>query len=231
MRKNLLIFGADGALGKGITEVLSRKDYNRIFLFDSHYNNESTEKNIIKIKVKDLSIEENVKEAFKSLTPSKSELFFLYSTVGGFFGGKALWDTNSEDWDKMINMNLKTAFLIAKYFSGIVKSSAGGSICFTSAYTGLNPEINKSAYGVSKSALLHLVKSLALEGEKIKLAVNAIAPFVIDTPSNREWMKDSDYSGWVKPTEIGEFAYSLFENFNFITGNIIRIEKRFEVHS
>lgn len=91
-----------------------------------------------------------------------------------------------------------------------------------------NPEINKTAYGVSKSALIHLVKSLALEGEKIKLSVNAIAPFIIDTPSNRKWMKNSDYSGWVKPEEIGKLAYSLFDNFNFISGNIISIKNRFD---
>jgi len=228
MKKNLLIFGADGALGKGVTEVLSEKDYDKIFLFDSHYNNESNEDKIKKIKVKDLSKEENVDEAFKPVTPKKNELFFLYSTVGGFLGGKTLWDTSPEEWDKIININLKTSFLIAKYFSNVVKSSAGGSICFTAASTGLNPEINKTAYGVSKSALIHLVKSLALEGEKIKLSVNAIAPFIIDTPSNRKWMKNSDYSGWVKPEEIGKLAYSLFDNFNFISGNIISIKNRFD---
>jgi NAD(P)-dependent dehydrogenase (short-subunit alcohol dehydrogenase family) len=127
----------------------------------------------------------------------------------------------------MINMNLKSGFLIAKHFSKTVKDSMGGSICFTAAFTGINPEINKSAYGVSKSGLIHLTKSLALEGEKINLSVNAIAPYIIDTPANREWMKGSDYSHWVKPAEIGELAHNLFTNFYFITGNIILLTKRF----
>ncbi len=230
MNKNLLIFGALGALGKGITEALIKKDYNKIYLFDSKFEDKIVEKdNIAKIKINDLAEEENVIQAFKPVAASKDELFFLYTTIGGFAGGKSLWDMDVEEWDKMINMNLKTGFLIAKHFAGIVKNSAGGSICFTAAFSGINPEVNKSAYGVSKSGLIHLTKSLSLEGEKINLSVNAIAPYIIDTPANREWMKDSDFSKWVKPAEIGELAHSLFYNFYFITGNIILLTKRFNI--
>ncbi len=230
MKKNLLIFGADGALGRGVTGSLSKKDYDKIYLFDSHYEKETVnEDRINKIKVEDLSIEENVIGAFKSILPSQNELFFLYSTVGGFIGGKNLWDMDVSEWDKMININLKTGFLIAKHFAGIVKASAGGSICFTAAFTGLNPEANKSAYGISKSGLIHLTKTLAIEGEKINLSVNAIAPYIIDTTANREWMKDSDFSKWIKPEEIGELAHNLFTHFYFISGNIILLDKRFNI--
>ncbi len=230
MDKNLLIFGSNGALGKGITESLTKKDYKKIYLFDFDFKDVNTKRNHIEqIKVNDLSKEDNVIEAFKHVSASKNELFFLYTTIGGFAGGKSLWEIEVSEWDKMIDMNLKTGFLIAKHFAGIIKNSAGGSICFTAAFTGLNPEANKSAYGVSKSALIHLTKSLALEGEKINLSVNAIAPYIIDTPANREWMKDSDFSKWIKPAEIGELAYSLFTNFYFITGNIILLTKRFNI--
>jgi NAD(P)-dependent dehydrogenase (short-subunit alcohol dehydrogenase family) len=230
MKKNLLIFGADGALGRGVAGSLSKKDYDKIYLFDSHYEEESvSNERINRIKIEDLSIEENVIRAFRSILPSHNEIFFLYSTVGGFTGGKSLWDMEVSEWDKMININLKTGFLIAKHFAGVVKSSAGGSICFTAAFTGLNPEANKSAYGVSKSGLIHLVKTLAIEGEKVNLSVNAVAPYIIDTPANREWMKDSDFSKWIKPDEIGELAHNLFINFHFISGNTILLNKRFDI--
>jgi NAD(P)-dependent dehydrogenase (short-subunit alcohol dehydrogenase family) len=230
MKRNLLIFGANGALGKGVTGCFIKKNYSKIFLFDPGIENEKDEnKSIFKIKVNNLVKEENVAEAFKNIKSDKDELYFLYSTVGGFAGGKNLWDMDVDEWDKMININLKTGFLIAKYFSKIVADSAGGSICFTAAYTGLYPESGKSAYGVSKSALIHLVKSLAIEGEKINLSVNAIAPFIIDTEANRKWMKKDDYSTWIKPDEIGELAHNIFENFYFITGNIISLTKRFNI--
>ena len=95
-----------------------------------------------------------------------------------------------DEFEKMINLNLITSFLLAKYFSLLVKDSHSGSICLTAAYTGLFPESGKAAYGASKGAMIHLVKSLAEEGYEIKLSVNALAPYIIDTPANREWMKD-----------------------------------------
>jgi NAD(P)-dependent dehydrogenase (short-subunit alcohol dehydrogenase family) len=72
-----------------------------------------------------------------------------------------------------------------------------------------------------------LVETLSSEGSKINLSVNAIAPFIIDTPANREWIKNADYSSWMKPEEIGELVSSLFENHNFISGNIIELKNRF----
>lgn len=229
MRKELLIFGANGALGKGITKSLIKKDFDKIFLFDFNTNDLPDNQNIIKILIKDLSIEKNVENAFSNINSSKDKLFFLYSTVGGFAGGNNIWDTTNEELDKMININLRSSFFIAKYFAKIVKESAGGSVCFTAAYTGVNPEKKKSAYGSVKAALIHLVKTLSLEGKEINLSVNAIAPYIIDTPANREWMKEADYEKWMKPDEIGEFIYSIFSHFNFITGNIINLTHRFKV--
>ncbi len=230
MKKVLLIFGSSGALGKGITQALLPKDYNEIFLFDSKKNEEVKQnKKVTHIQIKDLSVEENVIEAFNKIQPDKSKLFFLYSTIGGYYGGEFLWGTNYENWSKMLNINLNTSFLIAKYFSKIVEESAGGSICFTAAYTGLHAQPKAGAYGVSKAGLIHLVKSLSIEGEKIKLSINAIAPYIIDTEANRQWGKEADFPGWIKPKEIGELAHNLFSSFNFITGNVLKLKHRFEI--
>ncbi len=229
MKKQLLIFGSNGALGKGVTETLLKKDYDKTYLFDFNPQ-ERGDKNISQFEVKDLSIEENVKDAFANISPSKESSFFLFSTVGGFAGGKSVWETDNEEWDKMMAMNLKTSFLIAKHFSEIVKKSHSGSICFTAAYTGLHPEKQKAAYGTSKAALIYLIKTIAQEGKEINLTVNGIAPYIIDIPANREWMKNSDYESWMKPQEIGEFVTSIFNNYNFITGNIFKLTHRFRAN-
>ncbi|MHB1686003.1 MAG: SDR family NAD(P)-dependent oxidoreductase [Ignavibacteriaceae bacterium] len=228
MKKELLIFGSGGALGKGISDTLIKKDYDKVYLFDFKPDISIQNKKVEAILVNDLTHEENVVEAFNAVKPGKDKILFLYSTVGGYFGGKNIWETEVADWDKMFNMNLKTSFLIAKHFSKIVKESAAGSIFFTAAFTGLNPEVKKAAYGVSKGALIHIVKTLALEGKEIKLTANAIAPLIIDTPANREWMKGG-YDSWIKPEEIGELIHGIFSNFNFVTGNIIQLTERFVI--
>jgi len=228
MKKELLIFGANGALGKGIAKTFLEKNYDKIYLFASAFDN-ADYKSAVKVIIKDLSVEENVAAAFKNVKSEKDKLLFLYNAIGGYFGGKTIWETDVINWDNILKINLKTSFLIAKYFAKFVAESYGGAICFTAAETGIHAESKKAAYGVSKSALIHLVKSLALEGVKINLSVNAIAPFIIDTPANREWMTDADYNTWTKPEEIGELAFSLFNNFNFVTGNIIELKERFEI--
>jgi len=229
MKKELLIFGANGALGKGITEVLTKKDFNKAYLFDFDLKGLPEGKNIIKIMIKDLADEKNVIDAFSKVKPLKQKYYFLFSTVGGFAGGNKIWETETEEFNKMINMNLKSSFFIAKHFARLVKESSGGSICFTAAFTGVNPETKKAAYGSAKAALIHLVKTLALEGKEINLTANAIAPYIIDTPANRKWMpgKDADYEKWMKPQEIGELVNSIFNHFNFLTGNIINLTHRF----
>ena len=226
MKKKLLIFGSSGALGNGVTELFLRKNYDEFYLFDFKHK-EFYQDNVKKIIIKDLSVEENVKDSFNSIVPSNDSIYYLFSTVGGFTGGKKIWETEVGYFDRMINMNLKTNFLIAKYFSLLVKDSHSGSICLTSAYTGLVAEDGKGVYGASKAALIHMVKTLAEEGKEIKLSANAIAPYIIDTPSNREWMTDSDYEKWIKPSEIGEFVDSIFQNYNLISGNIFKLKYRF----
>lgn len=229
MKKELLIFGSNGALGNGVTSILKSKDYDKIYLFDIKLNEENIDPTTVNIKIEDLSVEENVKQAFSHIKASKDTAFFLFSTVGGFAGGKKVWETDLDEFKKMINMNLTASFLIAKYFALLVKNSHSGSICYTAAYTGLFPENSKAAYGTSKSALIHLVKSLAEEGRDINLSVNAIAPFIIDTPANREWMKNADFENWMKPEEIGELIHSVFNNYNFVSGNIIKLTDRFKL--
>jgi len=232
MTKELLIFGAQGALGKGISEVLIKEDFSKIYLFDFNLENKKYDNSSVEnVRIKDLSKEENVEEAFQSVSLSKDKTFFLYSTVGGYLGGKYIWETESDEWDKAFNMNLKSNFLIAKYFSKLVKESSGGSICFTAAFTGVNPETKKGAYGAAKGALIHLVKTLAVEGEEINLSVNAIAPYIIDTQANRKWMKEGNYEKWIKAEEIGALTSYLFKCYNFITGNVITLTNRFEIKS
>lgn len=227
MDKKLIIFGADGALGKGVTKTLLNKDYDEIYLFDFNFDKSYTEQKVKQFIVKDLSVENNVLASMYEIKTSEKSQLFLYSTIGGYYGGTTIWETEEKDFDRMLSMNFKSNFFIAKHFGSLVKKSYSGSICFTSAFTGNNPEQLKFAYGASKSALNYLTKTLAIEGKEINLTANAIAPFIIDTQANREWIKNVDYSSWIKPEEIGELVHSIFTNHHFVSGNVIELKQRF----
>ena len=228
MKKELLIFGASGALGRGVTNTIIKKEYDKVYLFGSNVSKMQMFEtdNIENIDTSNLSIEANVINSLGKVKPAKDKLLFLFSTIGGFAGGKYIWETEESEWVKMVEANLTTNFFIAKHFARLVKDSAGGSICFTSAYTGLHSEAKKGAYGISKGALINLVKTLAIEGKDINLSANAIAPYIIDTPANREWMSNGVFSKWIKSEEIGKIVGSIFENYNTINGNIIELKDR-----
>ncbi|MGA7837854.1 MAG: hypothetical protein WB996_07795, partial [Ignavibacteriaceae bacterium] len=85
MNKELLIFGANGALGSGVTSELIKKNYDKIYLFDFKFDEKKfNDEKIDKITIEDLAIENNVEIAFRNVSPGKNKKFFLYSTIGGF---------------------------------------------------------------------------------------------------------------------------------------------------
>jgi len=220
MKKILLVFGAGGNLGKGVTVYLLKQDYEKVYLFD--YKEILIAENKGKfIQTGDLSIEENVREVFNKIEIDRDAHYFLFSTIGGFAGGKIIAEYDYEEWQKMLNLNLNISFLLAKHFSLICQKSKGGAICFTSALTAFAPAVEKSAYGLSKNALNYLVKTLSKEARKYNLSVNAIAPNILDTEENRKWVKNS--SDMVNSKNISKLVYDIFENSRILSGNILEL--------
>jgi NAD(P)-dependent dehydrogenase (short-subunit alcohol dehydrogenase family) len=228
MKKILLVFGANGELGSGVSKVLLKKDYDEIYLYDFKFDENLKSEKVRQIIIDDLSEESNVEKAFDRIKTDVNAEYFLFSTIGGFWGGKKIWETSFDELMKMFRMNLVTNFNIAKKFSSLVSKSKGGAIIFTSAYTANHPEENKFAYGMSKAALSYLVKALSIEGESLKLSSMAIAPYILDTKPNRQWMKDGDFNKWIKPYEIGELVHNLFLNYKINSGNILELKIRFD---
>lgn len=220
MKKILLVFGAGGSLGKDAVKVLLKKDFDQFYLFDSkklRYNNDK----IMFYQTGDLTKEENVAESFSKIKFKKNAQYYLFSTIGGFGGGDKIGETKFSDWQKMFDINVTISFLLAKQFFVSVKESKGGAICFTSAMTSIRPQEGKIAYGTSKNALNYLVNTLVKEGKNYNISVNAIAPSVLDTKENREWVKDK--SMMISASAIGELVFSLFMNKNIVSGNIIEL--------
>jgi len=229
MKKELSIFGSSGSVGKEAVKIFSKKNYDTIYLFQRSETDIQTNNKLKLNKVKDLTIEENVEEAFSVIIPNKDKLLFLFSTIGTFIGGKPFWNTDFIDLKKILDINLNSNFLILKYFANKVRESAGGSACFISGYSGVEPSENSSLYGISKSALNYLIKTSALEGRKINLSVNAIAPYNIDTEENRKWINKNRLDTLIKPEEIINIVENCFENFQSVSGNIITLKDRMKI--
>ena len=147
----------------------------------------------------------------------------LISTVGGFaFANVA--DDSYETWERMLTMNVKTAFHVSQAAVPAMKTNGGGSIVLTGATAALKAPGGVSAYAASKSGVMRLAESLANEVKGDGVRDNAIMPSIIDTPQNREAMPDADRAGWVTPQEIADVMLFLVSDASrAVTGALIPV--------
>lgn len=113
----------------------------------------------------------------------------------------SLTETNNEDWDRLMQVNLKTPFLVSKYLvPEMRKNSAGGRLIFNSSVGAKLADPTGSAYNASKAGLLGFVRCLAAEVGADRITVNAICPGWVDTPMavdlHREMHASSSDSGF-----------------------------------
>jgi len=162
-------------------------------------------KNIFLIK-KDLG---NEKDLVSEIVKKYGRIDVLANVVGGYMAGKPVTEIDEKDWDTMMNLNLKTAFLLSKHVVAQMIRQSSGKVIHTAARPGLKGGGNDAAYVASKSGVIRLVESLAEEVKSKGINVNCILPGIIDTEPNRRAMPNADFSKWVKPSEIARIILFL----------------------
>ena len=126
--------------------------------------------------------------------------------MGGFAGGSPVAETDDATWDRMMSINLDSAFYIFRSaLPGMLAAGRGRLIAIGSAVAA-KPAANLSAYGVSKAALVHLIRTIALEVTGTGVTANIILPGTIDTAANRKAMPAANFGEWVKPGAIANLA-------------------------
>lgn len=132
------------------------------------------------------------------------DLGAVVDLVGGFFDGPKVHETDLEQFERMLRLNLRPAFLLAHAAMPRLVERGGGSFVAVSARTALRPYAGGVAYATAKAAVLAFVNGLDVEYRAEGVRSNAVLPSVIDTPANRESQPDADHSRWVAPAEIAK---------------------------
>ena len=125
----------------------------------------------------------------------------LINLVGGFATGRVV-DTEVSLWQRMLNINLTSAFLLSQAVLPRMLQQGHGRIVHVAARAALEPFAGAAAYIVSKAGLVGLIRTLASELEGSGVTVNAVLPSTIDTPANRRAMPAADPSKWARPDSI-----------------------------
>jgi NAD(P)-dependent dehydrogenase (short-subunit alcohol dehydrogenase family) len=120
----------------------------------------------------------------------------------GIFRAGPFWLMDEADWDAILSINLTGAWKTAKAVAPYMIERGSGSIVFISSVDGIDPEVDATAYGVSKTGLLGLMKYAALELAPHGIRCNAVAPGLINTSMvNNQTFYDLHAGGPDKGTE------------------------------
>jgi len=223
--RTVLVTGGTGALGRAITSAFIRCNAEVIssYVVGKEIEQLKTEtRSAVQLIKADVTKEEEVKRLVSNIISKYGHIHILANVVGGYFGGKSVSELDEKEWDLMITMNLKSAFLISKHVIPQMILSKYGRAVHVSSRTGLRSTGYDSAYAASKSGLIRLVESLAEETKESNINVNCIMPSILDTEANRKAMPTADFSKWVKPEDLANVVLFLCsEDARVITGAAI----------
>jgi NAD(P)-dependent dehydrogenase (short-subunit alcohol dehydrogenase family) len=232
MKKTVVISGAAGNLGQAVTRRFLSEDYRVVALTQSgHPKQAETLRQVtensssLDIRELDAASEADAQQLVSSLAASYSKIDAAVLLVGGFaMGGVA--ETDEALLDKMIELNFKSAYLLARPFFLKMKQSGGGRIVLVGARTAVEAHSGKGvlAYSIAKTMVVKLADLLNVEGKAHQVITSVVVPNIIDTPQNRADMPDADFNQWVQPEEIaGVIAFACSPKANKLDEPIFKI--------
>ncbi len=133
----------------------------------------------------------------------------LVNLAGGWRGGQRLADVAVSDWDAVMDMNLRSAFLVNRAVLPHMADNKWGRIINIASRAAVNPGSRQAGYNVSKAGVVALTGSIAQDYRRRGVVANVILPSIIDTPQNRAQMPDADTSRWVTPDQIAAMVVYL----------------------
>jgi NAD(P)-dependent dehydrogenase (short-subunit alcohol dehydrogenase family) len=237
--KTVVVTGGAKGIGGACAEVFHTADANVVILDidkigEEHANKLGSRALFINC---DVSKEKHVKEAVEKLINKFGDIAVLVNNVG-IQRYTTVTDTSEEEWDLVMNVNLKSSFLCAKYAIPSMLKNGKGCVINVASVQSFISQKNVFAYTTSKTALLGLTRSIAVDYAPHIRCV-AVCPGTVDTPMLRDAIElspnpDEVYDECVdmhltkrvgSSKEVAELiAYLASDKAGFITGQAIRID-------
>jgi NAD(P)-dependent dehydrogenase (short-subunit alcohol dehydrogenase family) len=201
----VLVAGGTGALGAAVLGALLEKGHPVTTTWVVEEERERVEKDFegrsgLMLVQADLMDPEAVDEAVGGV----DNLGAVVNLVGGFSMPGKVHESDIEDFEKQLRLNLRPGFLLARAAIPRIISNGGGAFVGVSARPALKPFSGAAGYITAKAGVLAFIQALDAEYRDDGVRCNAILPSVIDTPANRRAQPDADYSKWVPPQQIAK---------------------------
>jgi glucose 1-dehydrogenase len=244
--KNVLITGASSGIGQAIAIRFAQEGANVAINYRSGPDEaEATHVRVAEacmvargsgcqdlIIQADISKEDQVREMFRRVVEAFGSIDILVNNAG-IQKPSPSHDIDVADFDRVLNVNLRGAFLCAREaIRHFLARGGGGVILNNSSVHEIIPKPKYLPYSISKGGMENLTKSLALEYAGQGIRVNAVGPGAVVTPINNSWINDSKAKAAVEshiplgraaqPEEIASvFAFLASDEASYITGQTL----------
>ena len=244
MSKTAIVTGASRGIGKAIAIALANKGYNVAINYNkSKEEAEALESELLKkgFNVKAIAADVSNYKLAKDLVNKTIKYFNSVDVLVNNCGisQQKLFDTiTEEDWDNMMNMNVKTMFNCTRHVVPIMLKKHSGNIINISSIWGEGGASCEVHYSASKAAVIGFTKALAKELGPSNIRVNCVAPGVIETDMLNDFTQEdlkelSDQTPLNRlglPKDIANIVKFLVSNkSSFITGQTIGVNGGFVV--
>ena len=180
--KNILVTGASGGIGKEIVKKFVSLGGNVLGTGTKTEKLDLLKKQYPTIKVKkfDMSEDSRIEEFIDNVHLELGGLDILINNAGMNSDNLSL-RMNEEEWKKVININLTSTFLLSKYAIKKMLKNKFGRIVNITSIVGHTGNLGQANYAASKSGIIGMSKSLAIEYAKRNITVNCISPGFIQS--------------------------------------------------
>jgi len=204
----VVVAGGTGALGRAVSLAFLREGarvvvtYRRETEFEELRTAAGERAASLSGQVVDVTDTAATEALAKKIAAEQGRIDVLVNAVGGYAGGKPLWETPPEVFERMLALNLRSGFALARAVVPAMLRQGSGAVVNVASRAAFDHGAGAAAYGASKAAAVAMIDSLAADVKGKGVRVNSVVPSIFDTEENRKAMPGADFSKWPKPEEI-----------------------------
>ncbi len=239
--KNAIVTGGSQGIGTAVSLDLAREGANVCLTYRRH--GEEAERIAAEIREMgrkalalqcDIAVFDEAKAVVDAAVAEFGSVDILVNNAGMNWDGVS-WKMSEEQWDRVLEVNLKGYFNFVRHTAPLLKAQKGGKVVNVTSINGLRGKFGQTNYSASKAGIIGFTKALARELGAFGVNVNAVAPGLIETAMLRE----SSYREKIVGMAMGEIvlkrvglpeevasviSFLASEKSRHVTGEVIRVD-------